>query len=169
MKQRENRKLTWGLFIFYLLALVWIILFKMNFSLNNFGHIRGVNLIPFAGSAIINGKIDANEIINNVLVFVPFGIYICMLKSKWSFVKKIIPIAGMSLIIEILQYIFALGATDITDLIGNTLGGVIGIGIYFLFLKIFKNTVKTNKIINILAVIGTVFMAALIAILIIAN
>lgn len=59
-----------------------------------------------------------------------------MLKSNWSFIKKIIPIFLTSLIVEILQYIFAVGATDITDLIGNTLGGVIGIGIFYLLIKL---------------------------------
>ena len=80
-----------------------------------------------------------------MLIFIPFGIYITMLKSNWSFIKKIIPIFLTSLIVEILQYIFAVGATDITDLIGNTLGGVIGIGIFYLLIKLLK-----TKLINLL-------------------
>ena len=57
---------------------------------------------------------------------------------------------------EIVQDILAIGRSDITDLIGNTLGGIIGIGLFVVIKKILdKNTVK---IINVLATIGTVFI-----------
>ena len=49
---------------------------------------RSVNLIPFMGSVIVNGRIDISEIINNILVFIPVGIYVCMLKKDWSILKK---------------------------------------------------------------------------------
>jgi glycopeptide antibiotics resistance protein len=62
--------------------------------------------------------------------------------------------AGVSLLFELIQYIFTIGGSDITDLISNTLGGVIGIGFYIVFSRILKE--KTNKILNILALIGTI-------------
>jgi glycopeptide antibiotics resistance protein len=77
-----------------------------------------------------------------------------MIKLNWSFWKKIISIAGVSLLFELLQFVFAIGGTDITDFISNTLGGVAGIGFYIVFSKILKK--KTNKILNILALIGTI-------------
>lgn len=167
MENKSQRKLTWILFIIYVFVLVWIILLKMQFTLKGLPYLRGVNLIPFAGSVIINGKMDFDEIINNVLIFIPFGLYICMLKSNWSFLKKIVPIALTSLALEILQFIFAVGATDITDLIGNTLGGVIGCLIYMVFYKLLKD--KTNKVLNILACIGTIGILAFLGLLIIVN
>ena len=167
MENKSQRKLTWILFIISVFVLVWIILLKMQFTLKGLPHLRGVNLIPFAGSVIINGKMDFDEIINNVLIFIPFGLYICMLKSNWSFLKKIVPIALTSLALEILQFIFAVGATDITDLIGNTLGGVIGCLIYMVFYKLLKD--KTNKVLNILACIGTIGVIAFLGLLIIVN
>lgn len=88
MKNKVNRKLTWCLFVFYMIALIWIILLKMQFSFKDLDHVRRVNLIPFAGSVVINGKLDFGEIIANIIIFIPFGIYVCMLKSEWSFVKK---------------------------------------------------------------------------------
>lgn len=50
-------------------------------------------------------------------------IYICMLKSKWSFVKKVLAIVVLTLAFEISQYIFVIGRADITDVLSNTLGG----------------------------------------------
>ena len=97
--------------------------------------------------------------------FIPFGIYISMLKPNWSFLKKIVPIAGVSLLFEVLQFIFAIGASDITDLMGNTLGGIIGVGVYIVFCKLFST--KVNKILNVLASIGTICIFALVLLLII--
>jgi glycopeptide antibiotics resistance protein len=165
-KIKNNRvKLTYGLFIVYFLILIWIIVFKMQFSLNDLPNFRELNVIPFAGSMIKNNQLDYNEIIQNVLVFIPFGLYISMIKLNWPAWKKIISIAGVSLFFELIQFIFAIGGTDITDFIGNTLGGAAGIGLYRVFSKILK--AKTNKILNIIALIGTICSCILLFALII--
>ena len=139
----------------------------MSFSLDELYKNRSINLIPFMGSVIVNGRIYINEIIENILVFIPLGIYICMLKEDWSILRKISVGFFISLGIEVLQFILAIGATDITDLLGNTLGGILGIGVFYLFSKLFKN--KTNKIINTLALIATILLVSMISILLLAN
>lgn len=116
---------------------------------------------------VVNGHIDASEILLNVIAFIPFGIYLSIVKNKWNFFQKVLPIFLVSLSYEIVQYIFAIGGSDITDLIGNTLGGIIGIGLFVVIEKILgKNTVK---IINVLATIGTVFIVIFLSLLAIAN
>ena len=167
MKNNRQRNLTRILFAVYFLILVWILLFKMSFSLDELYKSRSINLIPFMGSVIVNGRIYINEIIDNILVFIPIGIYICMLKEDWSILRKISVGFFISLGIEVLQFILAIGATDITDLLGNTLGGILGIGVFYLFSKLFKN--KTNKIINTLALIATILLVSMISILLLAN
>ena len=167
MKDSRQHNLTKILFIGYTLILVWILLFKMSFSIDELYKSRSINIIPFMGSVIVNGRIYISEIINNIIVFVPVGIYICMLKENWSILRKISVGFFISLGIEVLQFILAIGATDITDLIGNTLGGIIGIGVFYLFSKVFKN--KTNNIINTLALIATILLLAFISILLLAN
>ena len=167
MKNKRQRNLTRILFAVYFLILVWILLFKMSFSLDELYKSRSINLIPFMGSVVVNGRIYINEIIDNILVFIPLGIYICMLKEDWSILRKISVGFFISLVIEILQFILAIGATDITDLLGNTLGGILGIGVFYLFSKLFKN--KTNKIINTLALIATILLVSMISILLLAN
>ena len=87
-----------------------------------------------------------------------------MLKPSWSFLKKIVLVVGVSVLFEVLQFIFAIGGSDITDLIGNTLGGIIGVGVYIVFHKLFNT--KTNKILNVLASIGSVCIFALVLLLI---
>jgi glycopeptide antibiotics resistance protein len=114
----------------------------------------------------VNNRIEFSEIYDNILVFVPFGLYVSMLKSNWSFLKKVAPIAGVSLLYEVLQFIFSVGASDVTDLIGNTFGGIIGIAIYIVFRRLLKTDFKTNKILNIIALIGTICVIILLAILV---
>ncbi len=163
----RDRKITIGLAIFYGIILTWIIVFKMQFSVKELQGIRNINLMPFGESVIVNGKIDFDEIMGNVIVFIPLGLYVNMLKKEWKWHKKVGLIAGLSLIFEMLQYIFAIGATDITDLITNTLGGILGLGIYEILNKILKT--KTNRVLNILGFLGSIFIFLLLLLLIIMN
>ena len=90
MKSRKHN-ITKGLFIVYIIILTWIILFNFQFDISSLEtmNLRSINLVPFTGSLIINDRVDISEIILNVAIFVPFGIYVCMLKEEWSFIKKL--------------------------------------------------------------------------------
>ena len=157
------------LFIVYLAAVTWIILFKfqMPWELWNTG--RGINLIPFHDSLIINGRVDYSEIVMNAVIFIPFGIYISGLFGSWGFWKKFLAFTGVSLLYEVLQFIFAIGRTDITDLIENCLGGIIGVLLYALLYKVCKKEDLTNRIVNILAGVGTVSAAVLLGLIMVVN
>lgn len=167
MTYKKNNKLTMILFAIYFCILIWILLFKMSFSFEEIDRSRSINLIPFYGSTIVNGKVYINEIINNILIFIPIGTYICMLRQHWSIIKKISVAFFISLIIEILQFILAIGVSDITDLLGNTLGAIIGIGVFYLFVKVFKT--KTKMILNCIASIATIGLISFLSIIILSN
>lgn len=164
---KKEQRITLGLFLFYLILLTWIILFKMQVSLSAFGHLRSVNLIPYGASVITNGKADFDEIFENILAFLPVGVYVSMLKPEWSFLKRLLPAFGISLFYEIMQFVLAVGASDITDLINNTLGGIIGIVIFALLQKIFGE--KTVKVLLFSAALCTILLVLLIAALLTAN
>lgn len=155
---KKSKTLTGILAAIYLILLTWIILLKMQFSFSDLPHIRNINLIPFHASVIVNGTIDFNEIINNFLVFLPVGLYTCMLKPHWNLFRKIAPAFFLSLLYEVLQYLFAIGATDITDLISNTLGGCAGVLLFVPLAKILKG--RTVRILNIAAAVCTVLLIA---------
>lgn len=105
----------------------------------------------------------------NILAFVPFGIYLAMLKPNSAIVKLVAIVGFTSLSIEVIQYLFAIGASDITDLIGNTFGGLLGILFNRVSVKILKSRQKTNKIFNILATIATASFLILVALIFMAN
>lgn len=167
MNIKRQQKLTIVLYIIYLFLLTWLVLFKFQTNFNNLSRFRNINLIPFRGSMIVNGKIYLREIIYNILVFVPMGIFISIRKPDWLLIKKVMVCFCISLLFEVLQYVFAIGASDITDLIGNTLGSIMGIGLF----AILKKAAGDNavKIVNILAIIVSTAAILLLLLLFIAN
>ncbi|MEN6314779.1 MAG: hypothetical protein ABFD25_11070 [Clostridiaceae bacterium] len=66
-----------------------------------------------------------------------------------------------------MQFIFAIGRADITDVLSNTLGGIIGIGIYALLSKVLNG--RANKVINVLAAVFTILALLLVALLLVSH
>ncbi|MBZ5858136.1 VanZ family protein [Flavihumibacter profundi] len=167
MNNRKNtitNNLTTALSIIYLIALFWILLFKLGVRFFYMGN-RNVNLIPFSEFFNSKAKIDVSELILNIVVFVPLGIYAGVLFKGRTFVKYLFIFFLSSLIVEGLQFILRVGIFDITDIITNTLGGIIGLMIFKAIEKIFNNGVKAQIFINIIAAIGTVLMISLLLLL----
>lgn len=152
-ESEARSSLTVALFVIYLLGLIGLIVFKFPFSYDGSTAGRELNLIPLAGSFSSDGAFDFGEVIENILVFVPFGIYISMVNGDWSFRKKIVPIIVVSVAFETIQYAFSIGRADITDLLGNTLGGVIGIGLYVALSKILRS--RTRLVLNVAGLVLT--------------
>ena len=92
-----------------------------------------------------------------------------MLAGEQPFFRRIAPVAGVSLAFELLQYAFALGVSDITDLMGNTLGGVIGIALYEAVRWLRKTREKANRTFTVLAAAASACCTALLALLLLAN
>ena len=101
----KSKKLTEGILVFYAFMLVWIILFKMDVSVENFGQMRSINLVPFTQSVIVNNKLDVSEIIQNVLAFVPLGVLVYTIWQEKSWRILLICIVFTSFVLEVMQYI----------------------------------------------------------------
>ena len=151
----------------YSAARTWIVLFKMAVRLDDvgFGTVRAWNLIPFRYSE--ETSFHLTEVLENVIAFVPLGVYLGMLKTgAW---KAILIGAAASVTLEALQFALGIGAADVTDVITNTAGTAIGVGIYLLLTRIFKNREKLDKTLVIICGVATVVMIILIALLIAGN
>lgn len=167
VKMKNSKKMGQVLFIGYVIILIWILLFKFSMSFNDLvlqfnNQSRNINLIPFKDSVILNQRIDLSEIINNIIIFIPFGGLLGIIDKKSSSLKKIIIILLFSLVIEFSQFIFGLGATDITDIITNTLGGIVGLLIY----QFLKMLFKENKLDRILVLLGMIIFIICLAFII---
>ena len=87
---------------------------------------------PTMGEALLN-------LMGNTAMFVPLGIVWPAVFKKLNTHGKVIAAGfGVSLTIEILQLPFFDRATDVDDLLLNTLGFLVGYGIYLLVKKLRK-------------------------------
>lgn len=159
-KQRNLSSIVVGVYLF---LLTWLVLFKFSVSIEEISQfsMRNINLIPLKESVIVNGKLLLSEIIYNVLVFVPLGVYVQIFKPDWAFYKKLLPGLVLSFIYETVQFVFAIGASDITDIMANALGVTVGIGLGSILKKLFN-----KQYISITNVIGAVIESIAIALII---
>ena len=98
--------------------------------------------IPFVD--MVRGPVDT---VLNILLFIPLGFFLPLLYEKYNNISKIAFAAVLiSLSVEIAQ-MFGTGATDINDLITNTIGACLGYGIYKLFYRVIpKSWIKKIQV-----------------------
>jgi Glycopeptide antibiotics resistance protein len=151
MKQQKIiSAIFWGMFISYLMLMLGIVFMRMGMNSNS------INFIPFKSIAeginVYDGiryRLIDDQVWGNVVIFVPAGIYLMVLNKKSSILNALLTIFLISIGIEIIQYAFRIGASDIDDIILNCLGGGLGILIYLLLEKSFKTKEKIKKVITI--------------------
>ena len=98
------------------------------------------NLVPFST------KIDIMEHILNVVLFVPLGLLVPLMCDKKNKLYQIIILGvGLSLLIEVSQLLNH-RATDIDDLLLNSIGAVLGYGVFLLFNKCINRKIRRNTI-----------------------
>ena len=96
-----------------------------------------INLIPLVHLFEYGSVRDMIwNVIGNTAMFIPSGIILPVVYRKLNSFWKVIAVGALiSLCIELLQLPFASRASDIDDLILNTLGVAAGYGIYAIFLR----------------------------------
>ena len=82
-------------------------------------------------------KAVIQNIVGNVLIFVPFGFFMPMASRYRSFLTTAFYGFGISLCVEIFQLLTRVGSFDVDDLLLNTIGGIVG---YILF--VICNTIR---------------------------
>ena len=97
-----------------------------------------VNLFPLVNLFEYDNKRDLLlNVIGNVAMFIPSGIVLPIIYKRLdSFVKVILAGGGISLGIEIIQLPFSVRVSDVDDLILNTIGVIMGYGIYTLICSV---------------------------------
>lgn len=138
-KKRFARKWVWiALFVLYMNAMLIIV------GTPAFSYILWnptINYIPFADFSVTN----IWGMALNIVMFIPFGCFLPIYFKYFRKVQKTV-LAGllMSLFIEVLQ-LFTFRATDVDDLLMNTIGAFLGYGIARLFLRKSKNSEAEDK------------------------
>ena len=143
------------LFIVYLVLLAWIVVWKLEVPYVGAAALlpRPIKLIPFLPSAEAGGSAPL-EIVVNLALFIPFGLYLGLLAPSWQAWKAAGVFAGASLLLEIIQHALSTGSFDITDVIVNTAGGLAGLGLLALARRTFQ--APTAAAMTRVCLIGTV-------------
>lgn len=148
-----GRALPVALFVLYLVLLAWLVLWKLELPYVGAGALRELKLVPFAPSGV-HGASAPFEVVANFLLFVPFGLYVGLLAPSWRWWTATAAVVGASLVLEVAQFVLALGSSDVTDLVVNTAGGLAGIGLLALACRRFR--ARTATIMTRICTIGTV-------------
>lgn len=108
------------------------IISNIPFALNH--PYKPMNLVPFID--VIMGRGDfIRQVVLNIIMTIPFGFLFPLTRRESAkFIRTIFFCFLMSLGIELLQpFCFSGRFSDITDLITNVTGGIIGYGFYMIF------------------------------------
>jgi glycopeptide antibiotics resistance protein len=147
----------WVVFVLYLVFLLKLLLLSRPP-----GSERSLNLIPFAtisdylfsGSAAVK-RLAIGNVIGNVVAFVPLGGFLPLLRRKTGIWTNLLIVVCASVAVEIIQGVFGLGASDIDDVILNTLGGLIGILFFtllYVLLRRWSHVIAVMAVLSLLAV-----------------
>ncbi|TAQ08681.1 VanZ family protein [Enterococcus faecium] len=150
---RYVSKFLLGIYLFFLL---WLILFKLSFNLPQFltYSYSNVNLVPFS----FENTTVLRETTYNLIVFFPFGVLLNVNFKRLSFSKKLGIIFLVSFLAELIQFLFGIGVADITDVITNTTGGLIGLWFY----QLLNKHLSTNKLDRLAVISGYILLLFLI-------
>lgn len=106
------------------------------------------NIIPFE-DLLLHRTGALRGVLLNIVMTIPFGFLLPILSSKTHLIKVLLSTFMLSLGIEIIQLVMTIfllnhRAFDVTDLITNTIGGVVGYIVYRLLssTELFKKLTK---------------------------
>ncbi|WP_378102878.1 VanZ family protein [Cellulomonas sp. T2.31MG-18] len=124
------------------------------------GSERSINLVPFATIShyLVSGssgvrRFAFGNVAGNVLLFVPLGAYVSVL-TRWAVARTMLVVASASVAVEILQGVFALGASDIDDMILNCVGGFIGILLALLARVVLKDAGRVRAVVAAVSIVA---------------
>ncbi|HCD46020.1 MAG TPA: teicoplanin resistance protein VanZ [Lachnoclostridium sp.] len=150
---------------FYVIAIFYVFLmldlfFRINVISSSSEILRSYNLIPFktiwdytSGNIYVSKSLVRHNILGNIVVFIPYGLYLQVLLKNKVFGKSLLIVFTTSISIEIIQFVFGLGAADIDDVILNVCGGITGIIGYKVLLKLFREVSRTKTAITVISLV----------------
>jgi len=134
-----NKKVLTLILAIYIFFVLYVTLLNrtmakdIDYNLELFWSYKNMLMVP--------GMSYFKEIVLNIVLFVPFGFLPIILFEKLNSIKVIVPLAFMfSLYIELSQLVLKIGLFEYDDLFDNTLGALIGYGIFFSLNSLISNS-----------------------------
>lgn len=136
------------MFALYLVTLVWVIVFKANRDLLIYGGEPEYRQISFY--LYFNGR----ETLLNIAALVPAGLFLMLLSRRENKIAAAVGCFLLGFAFEAMQYILMVGTSDLTDLLTNTLGGIVGILAFCLCKHLLRD--KTKDVLSWLCIPATI-------------
>lgn len=152
------KKFSWVLLLVFLLVLTKVILFKgspgyyKNYFRTTYHSYtiaegkRKANFKPFATiklfyeSRRLNMEYKVNNLLGNILLFIPLGFLLPLLVKRFrNFFLILFTGFLLSLFYECTQLITGIGVFDVDDMILNTSGTLVGIIIFYILKSLFSS------------------------------
>ena len=124
------------------------------FSIGNLILFHSIGAYLFSDD-MVSRAFALSNLLGNIAIFIPMGVYLPLLIRRKSIFVNTVCVALISAVVEVLQYIFAVGSADIDDVILNTVGGLIGVSLFRVMELLLKD--QTKKAVTILAPVGGIF------------
>ena len=154
------------LILFYLVIIFYITLISRNTSVS-----RPINADLFSSYVawVEGGAGHGIQILLNVFLFVPLGFFLAdffngrakkLKNNEGSYLRSWLhPLFisfAVSVVIEAIQYVCALGYCDIDDIVSNVLGAFLGVLVYHIFLRLIvvEKQRKWNGRLSLLLIAG---------------
>lgn len=137
------------LFMTYICVLVYFLFFSEMMG-RSVGNDYQLNLVLFreirrffTKRHILGDSVVWMNIAGNIAAFLPFGLFVMPVSNRRiNFMETVILTFNVSLCVEIIQLVTKVGSFDVDDLLLNTIGGLMGAGIYVVYAMIERK--RTN-------------------------
>ena len=133
--EKKKRTVIWLFFLIYIAVLLKLTVFRPGFG--TYEHFSGkLNLELFTNYIPIIAEGHWFDFIylffGNIVWFIPWGLFFCVFLKKSACISIL---SGMllSISIEVVQFVFAVGDAEIDDVVLNTIGVAIGCLLGFIF------------------------------------
>lgn len=172
MKSKVLSILFWGMVAIYALLAVELLFRPATLFTPLRGSFGSFQLVPFRSIQqylCMGGGTAFRNLVGNIVAFIPYGIYLQVLKKDKRIGINVLIIAATSIAVELIQALLRVGVTDIDDVLLNTLGGFIGILICRFIYRLARSDVRAKTAITLLSAIVGLPLAAIVLITVISN
>ena len=147
---KSRNLLKWVCFLAYLLFLGYLLFYSAGFDRveheeyrYNFTMFQEIMRYYNLGMRTDNWKLFVLNVIGNIVVFMPIGMFLPSLFSRCRniFFTTILSLE-ISLCVELVQLLTKVGSFDVDDLLLNTFGGICGYVVYMMYRGIKRLFVK---------------------------
>lgn len=139
-KKMKQHSFAFGALSVYLCMLLYVTIYRYGIDIEELFLMRPhINLMPLVSTYQLYEygglTVFLYNIVGNIVWFLPFGFLLPFIQEKIHFRHVLYLSFGLSLGIEISQFLLNCGISDIDDIIFNVIGGGLGYGCYRMFGK----------------------------------